>query len=302
MALQGTSMKMLLILTFILANFVTVHRAASCGYSCYHHGGKCYEYTNTNEYFWFVSDKKSYEDAKASCEERSGELWDPSDPYFYNSENRFVYNVANHHFGQDEEYWISTDWATSWSGGAWRSELERAKPTAKVCWDYTDDTSYVKKQGRAVRFCGMSTWRDNCNCYTEAANDYKTAVDCDSIPGSEDWDEDRAYVCHLHMDCSEFFGGECTAQGEKDKECCDWKHGKCGEDEGDCDHDYHCKAGLKCGNNNCPSGFPWHYDCCYKPNCQDNYNSCNNWKNQGYCSGQYSNWMADNCKNSCNKC
>ena len=40
---------------------------------------------------------------------------------------------------------------------------------------------------------------------------------------------------------------------------------KCGENEGDCDKDSHCKSGLKCGNNNCPSGFPSSFDCCYNP-------------------------------------
>ena len=39
---------------------------------------------------------------------------------------------------------------------------------------------------------------------------------------------------------------------------------KCGENEGDCDNDSHCKAGLKCGTDNCPSNFPSYYDCCYK--------------------------------------
>ena len=39
----------------------------------------------------------------------------------------------------------------------------------------------------------------------------------------------------------------------------------CGEDEGDCDHDYQCKDNHKCGNNNCRSslGFESYYDCCY---------------------------------------
>ena len=45
---------------------------------------------------------------------------------------------------------------------------------------------------------------------------------------------------------------------------CNKKPGKCGENEGDCDYDSHCKAGLKCGSDNCPSGFPSYYDCCYK--------------------------------------
>ena len=38
----------------------------------------------------------------------------------------------------------------------------------------------------------------------------------------------------------------------------------CDVGEGDCDHDYHCAKGLKCGSNNCGIGFaPW-ADCCYK--------------------------------------
>ena len=43
--------------------------------------------------------------------------------------------------------------------------------------------------------------------------------------------------------------------------CCTPKF-KCGEGEGDCDKDSHCKNGLKCGTNNCPGGFPDGFDCC----------------------------------------
>merc|ERR1719433_1837532 len=60
-------------------------------------------------------------------------------------------------------------------------------------------------------------------------------------------------------------GEECTASAPKDKSCCNKKAEKCGENEGDCDKDSHCKSGLKCGNDNCPSGFPSNYDCCYNP-------------------------------------
>ena len=39
----------------------------------------------------------------------------------------------------------------------------------------------------------------------------------------------------------------------------------CGEDEGDCDLDGHCKIGHKCGIDNCRSSldFEKFYDCCY---------------------------------------
>ena len=49
------------------------------------------------------------------------------------------------------------------------------------------------------------------------------------------------------------------------KSCCNTKPEKCGENEGDCDNDSHCKSGLSCGDDNCPSGFPPGYDCCYLP-------------------------------------
>ena len=49
-----------------------------------------------------------------------------------------------------------------------------------------------------------------------------------------------------------------------DVSCCNNKPGGCGENEGDCDNESHCKAGLKCGTDNCPSSFPSDYDCCYK--------------------------------------
>ena len=56
---------------------------------------------------------------------------------------------------------------------------------------------------------------------------------------------------------------DCTATAT-DASCCNNKPGGCGENEGDCDNDSHCKAGLKCGTDNCPSSFPSSYDCCYK--------------------------------------
>ena len=41
----------------------------------------------------------------------------------------------------------------------------------------------------------------------------------------------------------------------------------CGENEGDCDSDNECKAGLLCGKNNCPKnlGYEIWVDCCYSP-------------------------------------
>jgi len=195
MALQETSAKMLLILTSILANFVTVH----CAQNHMQRTGYCYQHNG--QYFWFVSQKKTYEQAKANCENRWGDLWDPHHPYLWSYENTWVYNTANYLFGQDQEYWISTDWYNDFGFG--RSELERAKPTPKQCWDYTDN---IQHHGRAIRTCGMSTWRNNgCKCFTEAANNYNTEVDCSSIPGSQIWDAPRASVCHLNFDCSNFW-------------------------------------------------------------------------------------------------
>ena len=44
---------------------------------------------------------------------------------------------------------------------------------------------------------------------------------------------------------------------------------QCDVDEGDCDSDSDCKAGLKCGSNNCKvkTGLDWDSgdDCCFKP-------------------------------------
>ena len=50
--------------------------------------------------------------------------------------------------------------------------------------------------------------------------------------------------------------------------CCTTAN-QCDIDEGDCDVDGDCKAGLLCGTDNCPikTGFQWDAtdDCCYKP-------------------------------------
>ena len=61
---------------------------------------------------------------------------------------------------------------------------------------------------------------------------------------------------------------DCTASAPNDWSCCNKKfenNEKCNENEGDCDSDIHCRSGLKCGTNNCPSGFPSSFDCCYNP-------------------------------------
>ena len=60
-----------------------------------------------------------------------------------------------------------------------------------------------------------------------------------------------------------YIGEDCTANTPLSTSCCDNKPEKCGENEGDCDTDSHCKPGLTCGIDNCPSGFPSNYDCCY---------------------------------------
>ena len=86
---------------------------------------------------------------------------------------------------------------------------------------------------------------------------------------------------------------ECSANAPLDTSCCNNKSEKCGENEGDCDNDSHCKPGLKCGKDNCPSGFPSDYDCCYIPEqCSANapleFNCCKNkpekcGENEGNC-------------------
>ena len=48
--------------------------------------------------------------------------------------------------------------------------------------------------------------------------------------------------------------------------CCNSLPEKCGENEGDCDSDADCKAGLACGIDNCPAWSNFHpeADCCFK--------------------------------------
>ena len=55
----------------------------------------------------------------------------------------------------------------------------------------------------------------------------------------------------------------CSTNVPYDKNCCT-TGSPCGKDKGGCDSDNHCKDGLKCGKNNCPSGFnfPDDANCC----------------------------------------
>ena len=68
----------------------------------------------------------------------------------------------------------------------------------------------------------------------------------------------EADCCYIHLGCN--------ATAPYDMSCCNSLPEKCGENEGDCDSDDHCKAGLACGIDNCPAGgnFPPEADCCYK--------------------------------------
>ena len=44
----------------------------------------------------------------------------------------------------------------------------------------------------------------------------------------------------------------------------------CQEMEGDCDHDHECAGSLKCGTDNCGSGYGGDWDCCAQPgDCTD---------------------------------
>jgi len=55
----------------------------------------------------------------------------------------------------------------------------------------------------------------------------------------------------------------CDAENGHGK-CCTPRF-PCGEGEGDCDKDTHCREGLICGDKNCPEGFPTGFDCCEDP-------------------------------------
>ena len=106
------------------------------------------------------------------------------------------------------------------------------------CPSVYNHTDYGCCQGNFIMWTGEKAqhkiWKSWGKCYLL----YLTWSFCDNLP--------------LEPDCTACYSS------------CNKKLGKCGENEGDCDYDSHCKAGLKCGSDNCPSGFPSYYDCCYK--------------------------------------
>ena len=130
-----------------------------------------------------------------------------------------------------------------------------------------------------------------CNIKTEKCGENEGDCDNDSHckAGLKCGTDNCPSVFPSHYDCCYKPSGnnsDCTASTPKDPSCCNKKTEKCGENEGDCDNDSHCKAGLKCGTDNCPSGFPSLYDCCYKPSsivycgeaikCGENEGDCDN--------------------------
>ena len=57
------------------------------------------------------------------------------------------------------------------------------------------------------------------------------------------------------------------AGGSNDWDCC-YDRNRCNKGEGDCDQDFHCLPGLKCGKDNCKDFNPaaeGAADCCYEP-------------------------------------
>ena len=50
----------------------------------------------------------------------------------------------------------------------------------------------------------------------------------------------------------------------------------CSENDGDCDGDDECQAGLACGSDNCPVslGFGSEVDCCYQPSLNEDFGNC----------------------------
>ena len=57
------------------------------------------------------------------------------------------------------------------------------------------------------------------------------------------------------------------AGGSNDWDCC-YDRNRCNKGEGDCDQDFHCLPGLKCGKDNCKDFNPAaeaDSDCCYEP-------------------------------------
>ena len=69
-------------------------------------------------------------------------------------------------------------------------------------------------------------------------------------------------MCDGKYDCPE----RDDEYGDEGWSCCTISN-PCGEGKGDCDNDSHCKANLKCGNDNCNTtlGFHPEMDCCYEP-------------------------------------
>merc|ERR1711915_750415 len=110
--------------------------------------------------------------------------------------------------------------------------------------------------------------------------------------------------CHRDFEFHAYPENDCCYD-PKQNGVCDGKLGtttcctpdkKCGLGGGDCDSDKDCKAGLKCGNNNCHRDFltsaHLKNDCCYDPK-QKVYNST------PVCDGSPG---QDSCCNPSNKC
>ena len=57
------------------------------------------------------------------------------------------------------------------------------------------------------------------------------------------------YLLSLDEDCS-------VSAPIKSQDCCRYKPGDCGENQGGCSRNYDCKDGLKCSYRNWPEGFP----------------------------------------------
>ena len=102
-----------------------------------------------------------------------------------------------------------------------------------------------------------SVGRGDCDSDSHCQAGLKCGKD-NCIKFSDDF-PDSGYDC-----CYDPNAPKC-GPGNADGACCS-ETNKCGEGLGDCDSDSQCEEGLKCGLDNCGTGFPTPtYDCCFKP-------------------------------------
>merc|ERR1711915_1106686 len=122
-----------------------------------------------------------------------------------------------------------------------------------------------KSWNRKMLYTSQEVWVGWGGGDCDSDKDCRAGLKC----GNNNCHRDFEFLAHPENDCCYDPKQNGVCDGKLGTTTCCTPDKKCGLGGGDCDSDKDCKAGLKCGNNNCHRDFltsaHLENDCCYDP-------------------------------------